>query len=142
MSRTTRHILVALALFALANVPGCSESDDQREYQSVEGTIERIDLASGQVTLLYFSKKHDREVTITGTATPETEIFINGALATLEDLREGERVSVVGWVKGHGTEKQVVAERVNATRAETIRRSGRPASGPAASAAEEPGPPP
>ncbi len=101
---------------------GCSHKDAAREHQELKGTIEQIDEANSQVTLRYYAEKHHTEVLVTGFVTPDTEIFINGALSSLTDLREGERVTVIGWVRGHGGDREVVAVKVSVTRAETIRR--------------------
>lgn len=112
----------AAALLLPLAPPGCSEKDSGRKYRQLEGTITSIDLPNAQVTLRFFSEKHRTETTVTGKVTAETEIFINGALSSLEDLREGERVLVRGWVRGRGADREVVAERVVVERADTIRR--------------------
>jgi hypothetical protein len=129
MSRKSAFLAATLAVAAAGQ--GCSRQDETREYRTVEGVIEMIDLPKGEVTLRFYSQKRDRELTITGTATAETEVSINGVLSSLQDLREGERVTVVGWVEGRGADRQVVAERVVAERAETIRRKPAPTSAPA-----------
>ena len=113
--------IVALPL-CLVMLPGCGKKEDSRKPLPREGVIERIDLGRSEVTLRYYSEKHKIETTITGKATPETEILINGVLSSLDQLRVGERVSVIGWVRGHGDKREVVADRVNVNRAETVRR--------------------
>jgi hypothetical protein len=103
-------------------LPGCSNKEETAEHRSLEGVIERIDVDESEVTLRYYSAKHKAETTITGKATAETEVFINGVLSSLEQLRVGERVAVIGWVRGHGNDREVVAVKVNVERADTIRR--------------------
>ena len=131
MPRWLWSALTAALLMLPAGVQGCSKSEDAPEHKRVEGVIERIDLAKSEVTLRYHNPKYGQERTITGKATATTEIFINGALRTLEDLHEGERVSVVGWIRGHGADREVVAEEIRTQRAETIRRQPKPATAPA-----------
>ena len=131
MSRSIPTTVLAALTAVIVVVQGCSKASDTRDYRTIEGVIERIDLAKAEVTLRYYSQKRDREVNITGKATAETEVFINGVLSSLEDLREGERVTVVGWAKGHGADREVVAERIRAERAETIRREPQPTTAPA-----------
>jgi hypothetical protein len=114
-------IMVAAVLLPVS-AGGCSKRRDAPQFETVEGVIERIDLPNSEVTLRYYNRKRDREVSITGKATAETEIYINGVLSALADLREGERVSVVGRIEGSGPDREVVATRVDARRAETVRR--------------------
>jgi hypothetical protein len=113
---------VVLLLLSPWASTGCSEKDSARKHRQLEGTITNIDLANAEVTLRFYSEKHKAETTVTGKVVPQTEVFINGQLSSLEDLREGERVRVVGWVQGHGADRQVMAVKVTAERAETIRR--------------------
>ena len=114
-------VIVVLPL-CLVVLPGCGKKEDSRQHLRREGIIERIDLDRSEVTLRYYSEKHKIETTVTGKATPETEILINGVLSSLDQLRVGERVSVIGWVRGHGDRREVVAVSINVERAETIRR--------------------
>ncbi|HUU82511.1 MAG TPA: hypothetical protein VM243_03305 [Phycisphaerae bacterium] len=111
--------LVILGLLATA---GCGDEDSSRKHRHLEGTIEKIDQLNSEITLRYFSEKHKTEANVTGMVNAETEIFINGRLSSLDDLREGERVIVVGWVKGRGAERDVVAVKITVERADTIRR--------------------
>ncbi len=118
-----RYVLATVLILLLSLTPvGCSRKDAGRKHRRLEGTIEKIDQANSQVTLAYYSEKHRTEVLVVGQVTSETEIFINGALSSLTDLREGERVTVIGWVQGHGGDRTVVAVTVTVQRAETIRR--------------------
>ncbi len=122
-SGMTGRTVATSALLALTLLPGgCSEKEEPPKHRPLEGTIKRIDLASSEVTLRYYSDKHGVETELTGKVTADTEIFINGVLETLSDLREGERVTVSGWVKGHGDAREVVAAKIMVDRAETIRR--------------------
>ena len=86
-------------LFLLGLVPaligGCGEKEQPAEIISLEGKIEKIERASdttGKITVAYFSEKQKQEITGAGQVTKETEIMIDGAAATLKDLRDGDRV--------------------------------------------------
>ena len=116
---TPARMLAAALLVALG---GCGDKEPAHAHRKVEGIIESIDQANSEVTLRYFSDKHKAEMTITGAVTSDTEILINGVISNLADLRPGERVTVAGWARGHGSEREVVAERIWAERATTIRR--------------------
>ena len=118
---------VVIGPLCLMVLPGCGKKEDARKHRRLEGVIEQIDLAASEVTLRYFSDKHQVETTITGRVTAETEIFINGVLSSLGQLRVGERVAVLGWVQGRGDQRVVVADEVRVERAETIRRQPHPA---------------
>src|SRR3989304_1143574 len=74
---------------------GCGEKQQQAEIISLEGKVEKIERTSdntGKITVVYISDKQKQEMTGTAQVTKETEIMIDGAAATLKDLREGERV--------------------------------------------------
>lgn len=113
---------MALLLLSPLASTGCSEKDSARKHRQLEGTITNIDVDNAKVTLRFYSEKHKAETTVTGKVTPETEVSINGRLSSLEDLREGERVNVLGWVQGRGADREVVAVKVTVERAETIRK--------------------
>ncbi len=82
--------MTAIAVFA-----GCNKDDDKLKIQTLEGTIEKITInadGTGEITVVYFSEKQGQDIPGTGLVTNETEILINGAVAKLADIREGERV--------------------------------------------------
>ncbi len=89
-----RNAFLALA-FLLIACPGCREDEPGVEVLSIKGKIEKIELQTGQtgeITVLYYNEKQGKEALGTGLVTADTEIMINGALAKLSDLREGDRV--------------------------------------------------
>ncbi len=90
---------------------GCKKSEESPRLQSLKGKVEKIQVnpdGTGKLTLIYFSQKQDQDITGTGLVTKETEILINGAVASLSDIREGERVSgEVRIVKKGGKRTQV-----------------------------------
>jgi len=88
------RVQVLLTLLPVLCV-GCGEKQQQAEIFSLEGKVEKIERSSdttGKITVAYFSEKQKQEITGTAQVTKETEIMIDGAAATLKDLRDGERV--------------------------------------------------
>ena len=74
---------------------GCGEQEQQAEIITLEGKVAKIDRTSdttGKITVLYFSEKQKQDVTGMAQVVRETEIMIDGAAATLKDLREGDHV--------------------------------------------------
>lgn len=95
-SKRRRILWAALLPFvgSLAGA-GCNEDKEAFEVVPLEGKIEAITSngdGTGELTVSYYSDKHKQEVSGTGRVTKETEVLINGVVARLEDLREGEHV--------------------------------------------------
>lgn len=117
-----RVVGLLLTPLLMASISGCRKEDHEPEFRSVEGVIQNVDLVKSRITLQFYNERHKRYVTVTGQATPETEIEINGVIATLKDLRVGERITAEGLVKGKGDNLEVIARKITVQRAETIRR--------------------
>jgi len=82
---------------------------------TLEGKIEQIDRTTdetGEITVLYYSEKHKQDMLGAGLVTRETEIMINGAMAKLKDLREGDRVRGEVRVEGKGKQKRQIALKI------------------------------
>jgi len=83
------------ALAALIGTSGCNEEKDDFEIVALQGRVEKITLTGddvGEISVHYYSEKHKEEIVGTGKVTKETEILINGVVAKLKDIREGERI--------------------------------------------------
>ncbi len=107
------------ALFALA---GCRKEEEKRTVVPLEGKVERIALKSdgtGEITVSY-TDKQQRPATGTGLVTTETDIMINGAVATLKDIREGDRVRGEVRMDKKGDERKLVALRIRVERAQPV----------------------
>ena len=109
---------------------GCNDESPPVKSTSIEGTVEAIDLEYSQVTLRYFLEKHKKERTDTGEVTNETEIWINGELSSLKDLRVGERVNAVVRYTGSGDDLRITAMKIRVQRSEPIKRPAAPAQQP------------
>ena len=92
--RSGRYFGCSLVVI-LVMLVGCSEDKPSVSLLSLKGKIEKIDRTSdrtGTITVQYFNEKQSKEVLGSAIVTADTEIMINGALAKLSDLREGDRV--------------------------------------------------
>ena len=122
-----RHtVLVWWLVAGGAAIPGCKEDQPDCKTMTLSGTVEKLDLANSRVEISYYSKKHDKTVTTKAIVTPETEIFINGIAARLEDVRVGERAEGEVIVTRENHESVITVTRVRIERAAPI-VPGRPA---------------
>jgi len=100
--------LSLLVSLTLVICPGCRKNEDRVSVQTLNGKVDKIVAKSdgtGEITVIYFSERHNQEVRGTGKITKDTEIIINGAIAKLSDIREGERVRGEVQVKKQGDKK-------------------------------------
>jgi hypothetical protein len=102
-------IVVAVALLSVA---GCGDKGDSSKHINAKGRVTGIDLASGQVKMLWYRPKGDRE--ISGTLAPNAEILINGRTVRLEDVQIDDPVEVIGRVEN---KNNIVATQVHIKRA-------------------------
>jgi len=97
------------------------------EIVSLTGTIEKIQRASdttGEISVLYYSEKKKQEIVGTGEVTAETEIMINGAVAKLADLREGDKVRGEVRVVKHKGETAMTALKISVDRPKPVGEGG------------------
>lgn len=74
---------------------GCAKTDDGPKVMTLEGKIESLKLnadGTGELSVLYRSAKKNENVLGTALITPETEVLIDGVVATAKEIRVGERV--------------------------------------------------
>ena len=124
---TTRNTIIKCLFISLASVMiaggGCRKKEPGFEVISLVGKVEKIerrDANTGLITVLYFSEKHGQDMTGTGEVTAETEILINGAAATLADVREGDRVRGEVRVEKKGGQKIQTALKIHIDRPKPI----------------------
>jgi len=120
--------LSALVMLLGAVAPGCNEDEPDFEIITLDqARIEKIDLTregQGKITVSYYSEKRKAEVIGEGLVTKETEILINGAVAKLKDLREGERVRGEVRVEKKGRDKRQVAIKIFVDRPKPVGGDG------------------
>ncbi len=88
------RVVCVLGVLLVIASPGC-RSEEEAKVQTMEGKVEKIVVnpdGTGEITVVYFSEKHNQEMPGTGIVTKDTEIMINGVVSKLSDIREGERV--------------------------------------------------
>ena len=132
-------VVIGLAVASASLLPGCRKDGDPPKPRRLSGIIDEIDVENAQVTVRYFNEKQNAEATLTGSVTENTEVSINGVLSSLEQLRVGERVDVLGTVQVRDGRREVIASRIQVKRAETIRRKP-PAAAPPPTGGTKPEP--
>ena len=136
----TRRSIITMHLLALATITaaliaaigGCGKEDDRPKTIQRPGRVASINKQSGLVEMWYYHPKQKKEIKITGTLDPKVEIFVNGALATVDDVQIDDKVVVTGRPPGTGTDKQFTATRVDVERpvTETSPAASAPATKP------------
>jgi len=123
MNSTRNYRALAALGFLAVVVPltagGCGDNDSPPEIITLEGKIEKIERTTdktGKVTVVYYSDKQKQEIPGTAQVTAETEIMIDGAVAILKDLKEGDRVSGEVRVEKKGGKKVQSIVKIHADR--------------------------
>ena len=123
MSTTLRRpwplMICVIPVVLVAGTTGCRRNDDSIKVQTLEGKVEEIRVnpdGTGEISVLYFSEKQGQEVLGTGQVTSETEILINGAIASLRDIQVGERVRGEVRIEKKGGEKVQTALKIHVDR--------------------------
>ncbi len=122
-----RRAGVGACLAILFIVVGCSKKEDSAKVQSLQGKVEKLVVNSdgtGQITVLFFSEKQNQEVAGTGMITADTEILINGAVAKLSDIREGEHVRGEVRIEKKGGVKIQIVLKIHVERPKPVDSTG------------------
>jgi hypothetical protein len=123
------------ALTVIPPVSGCREKRESTTVRELVGTVEEIDLNARKVKVKAYIEKHEAYETFLVDVTDETEILINGSLATLKDVREGERAEGRVRVTKHEGKTQLTALAVSIERGEVLAAPGTEAAPPPGGAA-------
>lgn len=110
--------LLLVSFLGLAG--GCSKESETPKYRELHGRVSGIDSASGIVRMMWFNPKQNKDIELAGKLAPDAEIIINGATARLEDVHVDDKVTVTGREEKRDGERQLVATRVEVTRAATL----------------------
>ena len=112
-------IVVVLA-GAFCLLVGCTEEKKKTHIEEVTGTIESI--GPRKVVVRTYSKKHNKELTFDVEVDSETEILINGSIASIKDLKIGETAfGSVRIVEKDDDTKIITAVKVRVERAEVLK---------------------
>lgn len=113
--KTTSRIVVrglgilTMVLLVSPLLAGCSKKDEEPKVGIRSGRVVSYDKASGVVQMKVFDPDSKQEVTVPGTLAPNVEVIINGAVATLDDVKIDDKVKVTGTkIKEDGKRKFIV----------------------------------
>ena len=115
--------VLTCAVIVTPALVGCRDNDPGFEVITLEGKVEKIEVeadGTGEITVLYFSEKHNQEMLGTGTITKDTEIMISGVLARLEDIRVGEHVRGEVRIQKKREKKERIALKIYIDRAQPV----------------------
>ncbi|MHC5109212.1 MAG: hypothetical protein ACYTHJ_04970 [Planctomycetota bacterium] len=117
-------IAVVILAGVMACLTGCKENKPEVEVLTLNNAkIEKINLkteTTGTLQVSFYSEKHRQDIVDEGEVTGETEILIDGAQATLKQLRVGERISGEVRIERKGKEKRRLAVRIVADRPKPV----------------------
>lgn len=116
-------VLLALLAGGVAT-SGCRKEAEAPREVTLEGRLEKIDLAKREVTVRYRPKDGAEEVLGVGAVTDETVITINDQPATLSDLREGEFARGTVRSEQVGNEKRRIVVSIRVERATPVGEGG------------------
>ena len=97
MQNGTRLRTHALGLFTLviaagALVSGCGKDKNEVKYHKREGRVAAINQETGVFEGWFYSHKQKQEIKLSGRLDPNVEVLINGATATVADVRIDDKV--------------------------------------------------
>ena len=95
---------------------GCGRDDDEPRVLARTGRVASIDKDTGVVEMWIYSPRHRQEIKIDGTLAPDAEILINGATASLDDVRIDDQVMVHGEALRDDLGMKLIATKVEVTR--------------------------
>jgi hypothetical protein len=119
MKRNTLGIWSVIVAVLVSVAPfGCSDSGKkERKIKSVDGVAKKIDLRNNVVSMSFVDKE-GRPREIQGSVREDTEVTINGRASKLEDVREGDKVTVYYYKEGKEDDLRFVATRVEVKRSQ------------------------
>ncbi len=115
-------MLLVVASSSLLALPGCKDKSSGPEIVTMEGKVESVKISGGggEISMTYYNEKHGQEMIGKGLVTKETEIMINGASASLSDIRVGERVRGQARVEKSGDDRKLIVLKIDVERAKPV----------------------
>lgn len=113
--------LTVIAGWGLGLGAGCKDQEPESRVRELSGVIVKIDAKNKEVTVRYYNEKKKMEMIHPVKVTDETEILINGALADITAVKEGERAK--GSIRVSQTDQgfELTALRVEIKRAQPLK---------------------
>ncbi len=121
--KTARSTSVAILIVtAIACIPGCKPSEPEIEHRQITGTIKskREQSPGHWLVRMDFVNKAGTTMPVEGEVTPDTEILINGRVATMEDVRDGEHADVLGRIETTDQGRTITALKIKIARDESV----------------------
>lgn len=111
--------IAGVAVVAAMLITGCqNESKSRKKPGNAKGFVTKTDLANNKVSMKVKKERDGSEIEITGSLTPETEVFINGLKRTPADVEINDEIRVEYERAGDGVEMQFTVLRVDVSRPE------------------------
>lgn len=119
MRMSSFRTCVCLILLSIVVMPsGCSDRDGGKpKIRKKSGIATKIDVAN-RVVSMTTTNKAGQSIELPGTFNDDTVVLINGRTASIQDIREGDKVEVEGYREGEGQAQKLIATRVVVDRPE------------------------
>ncbi len=105
-------VVLALSVSMLIGISGCKSKKPKKRERTLHGIIDTIDLNSKTVSMEWYNPKRGQTMFIAGRITKDTEIYIDGKIADITQIKPGDSVIVEGYKKG----SDIVATKVDIVR--------------------------
>jgi hypothetical protein len=113
--RLTSALLCSLVFVLLS---GCGDDSKKApKMKTIVGVAKTIDLKNNSVSMIYVNPE-GQEITLTGSVQPDAEVWINGRSHKLEDVVQGDKVTVYGYRDKSSSEVKLIASKIEVTRPE------------------------
>lgn len=98
MTQATRLGWLGVVILAayVAGLEGCRPADEAPRVRVLEVTVEKIDYDTREVTVSFVDKRGETRE-LSAVVDPDTEILINGKVASLRDVQVKDRARVAGY---------------------------------------------
>lgn len=114
----SRSFSVIALVVAVGVVAGCGDGSKKApKMKTVTGVAKAIDLKNNSVSMSFVNPE-GKEITLTGSVKPDAEVWINGRSHKLEDIHEGDKVTVLGYRDKASDEIKLIATKIEVTRPE------------------------
>ena len=107
----------------------CTDNEPRITVRTIAGTIMKVDAGERRLTLRFVHEKSGEHREVEGEVLIDAEIFINGKLSTLADIKVGERAVVQGRIEKTVDSTKISALKIDITRDESVSFDGQSTAG-------------